>query len=743
MIIAYVGENAMGLLAGLKSDVALESKQDIVIEYIDAGPITAEVTYEKLDANITIYVRDEMHTNGNVAFQSPVKAGEILSDDEIVEVSYLVAEGINQFLTDKGMADECSMLDEDMQGVLFGVDKDGEIIAKIVEGKKRPSLLCTTLFGAPRMMRPYADEIMSQLAIGSMSFDEIEEAANSGDYDAMEQLAMTYLNGSDEIEVDPEKAYYWSVKCAEAGGEQAMFNVGLFTAKGFGVERSFKDAADWMRRAAEAGDEDAEVCAANFKNLAYALEKANDGDAQAQADLAAGLMDLGGSLEQAGDVKDYEESVMWAEKAAAQGNADGCWILAIAFHQGRGVRKDIGKAIELYQKGSEAGSDSCRHNLACEYMTGENVKQDMKKGFELIKEAAENGYGLAMRDLGQCYQYGEGTPSNMKKAVEWYKKAIEIIDDPELAQKTAVLNTLVTAESGFGGDSPGADDEELDLEDIDIDALAEEYLKTLDTVKTEIDSNYDENKSKEAVKDAVKNGEGFLKMVVKKADGTEKEVVVWGGYKVDGYDRTLNVFMKESDIGRFFEMLAEDEIDLDGVLDPCDQEQGYQITVDFMDCAAMLVVRKGEGKLSGEMYVRDEHRSCQDIIEVGTGEIDLPEDGIISLDKETFAENEFLSWTLGVIGLRRYLLKEGVVQKLYNMYDESVGVEVKVRQGGSITSKIVKGMERPDLPCEILPFGERICRPYLDELFGLKSTGIRQPWDPEYAAKLRKGAINS
>lgn len=751
MITAFVDENAMSALAGLKTESDNSSKQNITIEFIDAAPLTAEVTYNNDEAEITIYVRDEMHTNGNIAFQATVNsAGIISSDEETVEVAYAVSEGINQILKEKGKLEECTNLDDEMQGVLFGVDKNDDITVKIVEGKKRPSLLCTTLFGAPRMMRPYTDEIMNQFEMDSMSFEEMEEAANEGDSDAMEQLAMAYLNGNDEIEENPEKAYYWFVKCAESGNDQAMFNVGLFTAKGFGTERDFGKAAEWMQKAADEGDEDAEVCAEEYKKLASAVEKANAGEAQAQADLAAGLMKLGGSLDQAGEGKDYEESVKWAEKAVAQGNADGYWTLALAYHHGRGVKKDINKAIELYQKGSEAGSDSCKHNLACEYMSGENIKKDQEKAFVLIKEAAENGHGLAMRDLGRCYQFANGTPGNMKKAVEWYEKALEVIDDPELAQKTAMFKMMADADPDFGEDYPESDEED----DLDLENLPEDYLEALEAVKTEIEEENCESTdeeceddtiseeegaelSKEEAMDALKSGQGVLKQVVTKADGTKKEVAIWGGYELDGYDRTLNVFMNQSDIGRFVKMITEEEINVDGILDPCEQEIGYQVTVDFMDCAAMCVMRKGEGKLSMEMYVRDERKTCQTVVEVGTGEIELTEDGNMSLDKETLENNKFLVYAIGFAGLRKYLLKERIVHKLYSMYDESAGVLVKVSKGGTITTRIVKGMERPDLPCEVFLLGEQICRPYLDELLGLKSTGVRKPRDPEFAAKLK------
>ncbi len=460
MIISFIDGDALEALVEFEAEV-VEQKKNITVEFIDQAPLTAEILFDGNNADIKMYVRDELHTNSNMALHGIATNGEVTvdsGDEETVKIAYNVAVGINKYLQKEGLLEEYAELDEEVQGVLFTVDSSGKILAKVVEGKHRPELLCTTLFGAPSMVRPYSDEFMAQLLMGDMSNEELEEVAEAGDPDAAEQLAMAYLNG-DGVDEDPEKAYYWFVKAAENGSDQAMFNVGLFTAKGYGTKRDFAKAAEWMEKASEAGDDDATVCAEEYRKLAVASVKAEEGDAQAQADLAAGLMKLGRSLDQAGEGQDYDDSVKWAEKSVEQGNADGFWTLALAYHHGRGVKKNIKKAIELYQKGSDAGSDACMHNLACEYMSGENIEKDTHKAFEMIKEAAENGYGLAMRDLGRCYQFANGTTGNMKKAVEWYEKALEVIDDPELAQKTAIFKMLVDSDVGFDEDYPEAEDD--------------------------------------------------------------------------------------------------------------------------------------------------------------------------------------------------------------------------------------------------------------------------------------------
>ena len=114
----------------------------------------------------------------------------------------------------------------------------------------------------------------------------------------------------------------------------------------------------------------------------------------------------------------------------------------------------------------------------------------------------------------------------------------------------------------------------------------------------------------------------------------------------------------------------------------------------------------------------------------------MEEDGSLSLNEEKLKKNKFLVYGLSFLGLRKYLLKKGIVQKLYAMFDESSGVLVKVSKSGTITTKIVKGMDRPDLPCDVFLFGEQICRPYIDEMLGLESSGVRKPRDPELVAKL-------
>ena len=220
-----------------------------------------------------------------------------------------------------------------------------------------------------------------------------------------------------------------------------------------------------MQKAADAGDDDAPKLIEEYQKLADAVEKAEMGDAQAQADLAGGLMKLGGSLDQAGAGDDYTESVKWAKKAADQGNADAMWILALAYEHGRGVDENVDIAIEYYEQGAELGNAACQHSLGCYYARGDYLKKDNKKAFELFQKSAAQGYGLAMKDLGRCYQFGTGCMGNMKTALEWYTKASEVLDDPELDQRVMAFQGLANVDPSWGEDYPGEDDLDEDEDD--------------------------------------------------------------------------------------------------------------------------------------------------------------------------------------------------------------------------------------------------------------------------------------
>jgi len=96
-----------------------------------------------------------------------------------------------------------------------------------------------------------------------------------------------------------------------------------------------------------------------------------------------------------------------------------------AYHHGKGVKTDLGKAFEWYSRARENGLYLGAYNLGVMYYFGEGTGKSYEKAYECFKEAAEKDYSQAQYNLAGMYYYGEGTEKNIAEAYKWYKKAAE------------------------------------------------------------------------------------------------------------------------------------------------------------------------------------------------------------------------------------------------------------------------------------------------------------------------------
>ncbi len=110
-------------------------------------------------------------------------------------------------------------------------------------------------------------------------------------------------------------------------------------------------------------------------------------------------------------------------KACDGRDAKGCFKLGVMYADGRGVKQDDKKAVELWKKAADQGHARAQDTLGNRYVFARGVKQDYKKAAELWKKAADQGIANAQYTLGVMYAYGEGVKQNDKKAVEFYTKA--------------------------------------------------------------------------------------------------------------------------------------------------------------------------------------------------------------------------------------------------------------------------------------------------------------------------------
>ena len=443
----------------------IEDGDHFVIDIIEQ-PFHCEASAENGDAKLELYIRNEFGAymepdlsivihpgNAKPEFR---RSGKISGDGMKQLLLFMRAASVLKRYSDRfGFAKLYPDYDPDREGIIVRRDGDEPTFQR-VRGKNRPPLAVRNMVGNVELARPYENELVSALGMELSAFEARLEEAEDGDTEAMRDIANKYVTGyePEEIAPDPKKAYFWMNRLAEEGDADALYQVGLFSARGFGTPHSFEQAAELMHKAARAGHPNAKQAAAQYETMAKDEARAKNNDAQAMAELAASYMVLAGSQDKDNAEEDYEASRSWAEQSVKAGNGFGYWVLGLLYEHGRGVEKNLEKAAELYEHGADLGNREAQNNLGTFLMQGMGLPQDKRRAFSLFQSAAEQGYGVAMRNLGNCYQYAYGTDGNMKKAMEWYERALDVLDDPELAQKVQLFRQMEEVDPDWGKDYP-------------------------------------------------------------------------------------------------------------------------------------------------------------------------------------------------------------------------------------------------------------------------------------------------
>ena len=126
-----------------------------------------------------------------------------------------------------------------------------------------------------------------------------------------------------------------------------------------------------------------------------------------------------------GVMKDLAKAVMWYRKASEQGNADAAYMLGFCYENGRGVEKDIYDAVKCYRSAADKGNADAQYRLGvcCEY--GRGLEKNLREAAKWYYKAAEQGNAAAQFSLGVCYYLGLGVEKDISESVMWYRKAAE------------------------------------------------------------------------------------------------------------------------------------------------------------------------------------------------------------------------------------------------------------------------------------------------------------------------------
>ncbi len=214
---------------------------------------------------------------------------------------------------------------------------------------------------------------------------------------------------------------------------------------GWGVEYNREESAEWYRRAAEQGDENAQIFLASYYScnrteetmkeaLRWYRKAAEQGNGHAQAMMgyfyAEGL----------GVEQNKKEAVKWYRKAAAaylpylpisttgldickeaaeQGDVEAQFIVGVIYLcAGRAE-----EVVKWHRKAAEQGDEEAQVSLGNCYAKGWGVERNKKEAVKWYREAAEQGSTEAQYKLGDCYAAGDGVEQNWDEAMRWYRMA--------------------------------------------------------------------------------------------------------------------------------------------------------------------------------------------------------------------------------------------------------------------------------------------------------------------------------
>ena len=181
-------------------------------------------------------------------------------------------------------------------------------------------------------------------------------------------------------------------KAAQQGHAKAQTALGIlyFTKSRHSASEELKQGQAWLEKAAAQGD----AAAASILGT-YA--------AMIQEDFAA--------------AKRHWES------AAARGDSDAMQWLALLYLGGEGVPADPAKALQWWQKASNAGNAEAAYRLADAYVDGRyGLRKDLQQDFAYMKKAAEGGNAAAALRLSQMYRAGSGTHADPVQAAQWLER---------------------------------------------------------------------------------------------------------------------------------------------------------------------------------------------------------------------------------------------------------------------------------------------------------------------------------
>ncbi|KAI8886566.1 HCP-like protein [Backusella circina FSU 941] len=96
---------------------------------------------------------------------------------------------------------------------------------------------------------------------------------------------------------------------------------------------------------------------------------------------------------------DYKSAESWYSTGANNDDSRAQYRLGLMYEEGKGVEKNLEKALSYYLQAHKNGNSNATYSLAQIYLNGNGVNQDLTKAFFLFTEASEMGHIQAHKAL--------------------------------------------------------------------------------------------------------------------------------------------------------------------------------------------------------------------------------------------------------------------------------------------------------------------------------------------------------
>jgi len=118
---------------------------------------------------------------------------------------------------------------------------------------------------------------------------------------------------------------------------------------------------------------------------------------------------------------DYEGAIQHWTKAAEMGDMDGHYELSCLYHEGKGVAKDMKKAVHHWEQAAIGGHASARNNLGC--YEGCNGRFDRAMKHFII--AANLGHDKALEQVKEGFRRGYLSKEDFAAALRGHQAAVD------------------------------------------------------------------------------------------------------------------------------------------------------------------------------------------------------------------------------------------------------------------------------------------------------------------------------